>query len=195
MSICPAKPLYQEDFEWATLEELREAQMSCGEDCPEDLTQDPKLRVKFYSSGLIWVPDKNHLRERICVIAHSGPAGHRGILTTQRAIASQFFWPSMSDAVPNSSKACLHRIGSKDLKVPKPLGEAIHASEKMRYYIMTSCSSGIRKILQRLSTFWRSRMIYFITLNSVQQAQRITSPLPIACWSATSDSMEQNPCN
>jgi len=120
----------QENFEWPTLEELREAQLSCDEDCPEDLAQDPQLRVKVNSSGIICVPGKNHLRERICVIAHLGPAGHRGILTTQRAIASKFFWPSMSVRISNFSNAFLHCIGSKDSKVPRPFVETFHASER-----------------------------------------------------------------
>jgi hypothetical protein len=46
MSISPVRPLYQENFF----------------NCPEDLAQDPKLRVKVNPSGIIWVPDKNHLR-------------------------------------------------------------------------------------------------------------------------------------
>jgi len=59
---------------------------------------------------------------------------------------------------------------------------------------MTSCSSGSQKILQCLSTFWWSRMKYLITLNSVQQQQRITSSLRIAGWSGTSDWWGKNPC-
>ena len=36
----------------------------------------------------------------------------------------------MSDTISNSSKVCLHCIGSKDSKVPRPLGEAIKSSDR-----------------------------------------------------------------
>ena len=42
----------------------------------------------------------------------------------------KFFWPSMMKTMSEFTKACVHWIGSKDSKVAKPLGKAIHAPER-----------------------------------------------------------------
>ena len=43
--------------------------------------------------------------------------------TTQKAISSKFIWPSMMQKISEFTKVGLHCVGSKDSKVPRPLGE------------------------------------------------------------------------
>ena len=114
--ISPVRPLYEDSFEWPSLKEIRESLEISEDDCPENFVLDPQLNVHVNSAELIWVPRGNDLRERTSVIAHSGMAGHRGMRTTQRAISSKFFWPSMKETISEFTKACLHCIG--DSKVP-----------------------------------------------------------------------------
>ena len=83
-SISPVRSLYEESFERPSLKEIGESRKISEDDCRDNLELDLELKVN--SAGLIWVPKKKDIRDRICVIAHSGLAGHRGMRTTERAI-------------------------------------------------------------------------------------------------------------
>ena len=50
--------------------------------------------IRMTEESQIWIPTKE-LQLRICVIAHSGCAGHRGVEPTTEAIAKKFWWPDM----------------------------------------------------------------------------------------------------
>jgi hypothetical protein len=66
----------------------------------------------------------------MCVIAHCGIGGHRRVEATRTAILSKFYWPQLQNDVTHFCKKFLQCIGSLDAKVPRPLGEAIHAEER-----------------------------------------------------------------
>jgi hypothetical protein len=78
----------------------------------------------------IWVPDRNALRQRMCVIVYCGIATHRRVEATRTAILSIFYWPELENDVIDFWKKCLHCIGSLHAKVPPTLDEAIHAEER-----------------------------------------------------------------
>jgi len=59
--------------------------------------------------------------------------------TTQKAISSKFIWPSMMQKISEFTKVGLHCVGSKDSKVPRTLGGAMHTSERnpvLHYYVL-----------------------------------------------------------
>jgi hypothetical protein len=68
----------------------------------------------------------------MCLIGHCEIAGHRHVEATGTAIQSKFFWPEFQNDVIDFCKTCLHCIGRLDAKIPRPLGEAIHAGERNR---------------------------------------------------------------
>jgi hypothetical protein len=47
----------------------------------------------------VWAPDVQCLRLRLAVVAHQGPAAHRGVDTTLRALQQYFYWDSMASDI------------------------------------------------------------------------------------------------
>ena len=64
-------------FEWPTLDEIYQTQTDSEKQRPGNLENVADVwRVK---EGAIWVPETaSDLQLRLCIIAHSGPSGHRG---------------------------------------------------------------------------------------------------------------------
>ena len=81
--------------------------------------------------GRVFVPDVDELRLRICVVAHAGAAGHRGLDATLLAIESQFTWENVKDDVYLFLSGCLHCVKLRDRHViPRPLGNQIQAEKR-----------------------------------------------------------------
>jgi len=80
--------------------------------------------------GRVWIPNSKLLRKRIYIIAHCGVNGHRGKTATLRSIEGFFYWDCLEEDVKQFCRMCLHCIGSLNSKVPRPLGEALHASRR-----------------------------------------------------------------
>ena len=57
--------------------------------------------------GRIYVPDKNQLRSRLCIVAHAGAAGHRSIEMTRKILGERFCWKGMADFVTDFCHHCL----------------------------------------------------------------------------------------
>jgi Integrase zinc binding domain len=58
-----------------------------------------------------------------------GLGGHRGIQATTDTIASMFYWNTITQDIKTFCNKCLHcvsTIGGE--RIPRPLGEAIHAN-------------------------------------------------------------------
>ena len=71
--------------------------------------------------GQIYVTDKRHLRLRLCIVAHQGPAGHRGIDVTTRWISERFWWPTMDRDISVFCRTCLQCQYTRGGKtVPRP---------------------------------------------------------------------------
>jgi Integrase zinc binding domain len=82
------------------------------------------------SSGRIWVPSVAcELQQRLCVIAHAGAAGHRGINATIAALDELFEWASMAEDVSAFINGFLHCMMTMSGKIPRPLGETLHATK------------------------------------------------------------------
>jgi RNase H-like domain found in reverse transcriptase/Reverse transcriptase (RNA-dependent DNA polymerase)/Integrase core domain/Integrase zinc binding domain len=84
----------------------------------------------LYSNDAIYVPDLDHLRLRICIVAHQGPAGHRGSIITFNWIREHFWWPSMERDVNVFTRTC-HQclLTTGGHTVPRPLRDTLHATQ------------------------------------------------------------------
>ena len=127
--VCSA--LHKEGFVWPSLNQIARLQgrLTDLESTKYELV--PKI-IKDYSilvtrkSGRIYVPDGD-LRVRLCVIAHSGLAGHRGVDQTYRTL-KRYYWPKMLPDVKKFCRQCLHCAVADPRKViPRPLGMQMHA--------------------------------------------------------------------
>jgi hypothetical protein len=80
--------------------------------------------------GKIWIPaNAVSMQVRLCVIAHCGRGGHRGHQVTLTAIQYQYYWKGMSTDVKAFVSSCCHCIASAPGEtIPRPLGEALHAT-------------------------------------------------------------------
>jgi transposase InsO family protein len=81
------------------------------------------------AKGQMFVPDKDFLRLRLCIVAHQGPAGHRGINTTTTWITQRFWWPTVDRDIAVFCRTCLQCQYTRGGKtVPRPLLDTFHAS-------------------------------------------------------------------
>jgi hypothetical protein len=64
------RALNQPDFVWPTLEEIKKAQQEVHSLCESTNSLDPSDGLYKTIDGKIWVPDRDDLRQRMCVIAH-----------------------------------------------------------------------------------------------------------------------------
>jgi transposase InsO family protein len=73
------------------------------------------------TKGQIYVHNKRHLRLRLCIVAHQGPAGHRGIDVTTRWLTERFWWPSILRDISVFCRTCLQCQYTRGGKtVPRP---------------------------------------------------------------------------
>jgi hypothetical protein len=80
-------------------------------------------------SRAVWVPqDAAQMQVRLCVVAHFGIAGHRGVETTLQRLKLRFWWNGMAKDVKFFVAWCLH-CASAQGSVQRPFGEAMHASK------------------------------------------------------------------
>jgi hypothetical protein len=83
------------------------------------------------ADGLVWIPSSaDNFQLRIYVVAHTGLGGHRGLNPTTNRIASKFFWRTLVEDVQTFCQTCLHCVSTLGGdRVPRPLGEAMHAEK------------------------------------------------------------------
>jgi transposase InsO family protein len=82
------------------------------------------------SSNKVWIPEEAaELKQRLCVIAHAGLAGHRGINTTVKALQEVFTWKGMQHEVATFINGCLHCLVVDGKRVPRPYGGTLTATK------------------------------------------------------------------
>jgi hypothetical protein len=84
--LAPVAPNLDPSFSWPTAAEIRLIQeaarvgLTSGDDSAIQLSDDDLYRLV---SDQVWIPAAAHdLQLRICIVAHTGPGGHRGVGTT-----------------------------------------------------------------------------------------------------------------
>lgn len=85
--------------------------------------------VWMSDDGKLYVPPEDvDLQLRICVAAHCGLGGHRGITATKMIIREKVEWPTLDADVEAFCQDCFVCIISETgQKVPRPLGHQEHA--------------------------------------------------------------------
>jgi RNase H-like domain found in reverse transcriptase/Reverse transcriptase (RNA-dependent DNA polymerase)/Integrase core domain/Integrase zinc binding domain len=133
LMLAPVSPNMDPTFEWPTASEIRLIQdtarvgnIATGSSI--FLSADDHL---FHLPlGPVWIPGTAHeLQLRLCIVAHTGPGGHRGVDSTTASIQNLFHWPTLREDVLTFCNTCLHcrsTIGGH--RTPRPLGQALHAS-------------------------------------------------------------------
>ena len=118
-----------EDFEWNTATVISTSQQTAASEMPPNLV--PVEGLWQNPNGAIWIPDSDpDLQLRLCVIAHTGPSGHRGQSATETALRKRFFWSTMTTDVRSFVRACIHclsTVGGR--KVPRPFVPAVHGTK------------------------------------------------------------------
>lgn len=65
----------------------------------------------------------------MCIIAHTGPSGHRGAASTESTLRQSFFWSTLTSDVRTFVRSCIHclsTIGGE--RVPRPFGSSVHGT-------------------------------------------------------------------
>ncbi|KAF0712314.1 hypothetical protein As57867_004858, partial [Aphanomyces stellatus] len=148
--ICPIvhvplkiSPLRSPEFVWPTMAEIVEAQVQAaselldgtagtsGQDFVEELVdwgggvEVPMLKT---TTGAVWIPSSAaDLQMRLCVVAHFGVGGHRGIGATKQVLSERFWWSGLAADVAYFIGRCLH-CASTGPHVLRPFGMAPHAT-------------------------------------------------------------------
>jgi RNase H-like domain found in reverse transcriptase/Integrase zinc binding domain len=136
LMLATTAPTEHDDFDWPTAQEIILVQdtalvvehVSEGRSRPEPQLSDDSLYRT--AGGQVWIPAEAHdLQLRICIVAYTGPGGHRGIRTTTDSIKAQFFWQTLVEDVRTFCNTFLHcrsMIGGN--RTTRPFGQALHAS-------------------------------------------------------------------
>ena len=125
----PELPTTDRDFTWPTTQEIHDVQQAAAHERPPNLHLDNDLYCTQENS--IWIPaSATDLQLRLCITAHTGPAGHRGMDATYRTLRDAYYWDTLQDDVRTFVRACIHCLSTVGGgKVQRPLGPAIHGTE------------------------------------------------------------------
>lgn len=95
-----------------------------------NLIMDAPRRLRMDEGGSIWILDNAILLQaRLCVVAHAGSAGHRGIDTTFNILSKYVIWRTIGADVKSFVNKCLHCLVANEQKCPRPYGETLHATK------------------------------------------------------------------
>jgi transposase InsO family protein len=112
--------------------DIRQAQsraLSAEDKAMYDLSKDPTTELWLDPGGHVFVPDALSLRQRLCVLAHQGLSGHRGIEITLRSLRERFTWPDIESDVRTFVRQCLHCLRVRGGRtIPRPWGDTLHAN-------------------------------------------------------------------
>lgn len=84
----------------------------------------------MYPDHTIWIPDgASDLQLSLCIIAHTGPAGHRGRKATAQAFQFVFKWSTLEVDVRAFVRAFIHWLATlKGKKIPRLYVPAVHGT-------------------------------------------------------------------
>ena len=124
-------PLENQDFEGPTLDETGDIQeRELPKRMNRDLTNDVERLIWVDKRNRIWIPVAAiSLQKRLCVLAHAGSAGHRGMDTTLLILSKHVAWNTMESDVREFVKKCLHCMVANGEMCPRPYGETLRATK------------------------------------------------------------------
>ena len=159
LMLAPISPSLEDAFVWPDAKEIRLIQDAARYDLTEtdglsDLSLSADSDLYLTKDGQVWVPaEAQDLQLRICIVAHTGPGGHRGHQATLKSVSTLFYWPTLTEDLRTFCNTCLHcrsTIGGD--RTPRPFGEALHASRPNEilhfdYLYMGSSTAGPKYLL------------------------------------------------
>ena len=139
------------DFAWPTIGAYRESQ---------ERSKSPRTHLSLDTAdklwkkrGLIWVPeDDPEMQLKVMVVSHCGLCGHRGQESSESIVRENFYWRTLKDDMATFVRKCLHCLLTRSGEmVPRPLGQALHASRVNEVihmdYLYMGTSTGKEKYL------------------------------------------------
>lgn len=114
--------------DWPHRSDILQAQRARTEELPGNAIADPDGLLRI--NGAAWIPeDAVDLKVRLLIIAHAGPAGHRGSESTATMLEEGFTWTGLRQDTADFVAGCLFCVLSKTgTKVPRPLASTLHGS-------------------------------------------------------------------
>ena len=105
ISVLPSSS--EEDFEWPSREFNSISQKHADSERPPNLDLVEGLWCN--PMGAVSIPDEDSDPQlRLCIIAHTGPSGHRVGDSTPRVLRKSYFWSTISTDVRTLVRGCLH---------------------------------------------------------------------------------------
>ncbi|KAH9109322.1 hypothetical protein AeMF1_015599 [Aphanomyces euteiches] len=145
-------PLQSREFKWPSMDEIVQL-LRAHPDRETMSTWDETLKCFVTPASKIWIPDDAiDLQVRVCVVAHAGAAGHRRIDATTASVEEMFEWRTTKADVKGFVSACLHCIVVDGESVPRPWGEALHATKTNElihfdWVSFPQAANGVKKVL------------------------------------------------
>jgi Integrase zinc binding domain len=127
---APVAPSFDSEFEWPYVSAARSSQANaCTPPIGFEARESDSIIAS--SSGAAWIPtDSVELQLRLCILAHTGSGGHRGVASTFTALSEYFFLTTMRSDILDFVKRCIHCLTTTGgSRVPRPLGEALNADK------------------------------------------------------------------
>ena len=121
-----------EDFEWPTAVDLYKAQQSAWEDArPPGLEQDNADGLYKTETNAVWIPEEAaDMQLRLYVIAHTGPAEHRGHAATTKALRDCFERTTLMQDVYDFIRGCIRWLSTQGGgSMPRPFGPSFSGTK------------------------------------------------------------------
>jgi len=99
-------PLLQKDFVWSSLIQIHQSQ-DLAFTIQLNLQFDPEGKIWVNDENIVWIPNSNELRLRMCIVGFSGAAGHRRVETILISVKSFCWWPDGEENVQAFCFSCL----------------------------------------------------------------------------------------
>ena len=192
MNVPMVSPMQEKDFDWPSMDEIKEAQRdsrkkqelwwneSTKDMCRQwaGVTEDSEGYWRT-ESGALWIPaGVPDLKIRLCVVAHYGLGGHRGVESTLLCLKKHFEWHHMKSDVQRFVGQCLHCMGAAG-RVKRPYGEALHATKpnELIHWDYLSMGDGYLLVVKDDAS-------NFLTLYEAERADAATTARCLMAWFA-----------
>ena len=141
-----------QDFQWPSIYDIQEQQNIHKDEAPPSVFV--QSDILYTHPSIVWIPpDSSDLQLRICIVAHTSAAGHRGKESTLHHIQQFFFWETLKIDVHRFVNACLHCVSTlRGGREPRPYGPALHGlapNDLLQFDFLEMCDSatGMKYIL------------------------------------------------
>ena len=138
------------------------------------LSWDPSLAV-YKLNSRIFVPDADHIRTKLLVLAHCGEAGHHGVDTMLTHLGAHFTWPEIKRDASNFTRQCIHCMTASQHDVKRPYGSILRGTHpnhvvSLDYVFVEESDDGFNRILIITDTFTNYSIFELAASESAEDA-------------------------